>query len=280
MENTSIKSKWIEGDFHFQLEKTVLISVVAYEHPLGIPARFCMGLIPAIVLSKQLESMATRSVIRLIDPTPIANYCNGWKVKESKFKDVVFKFFNYYRVNFFFDEAEQVSSGTLEILNAVGQKLLSSTETTVVDMVQRIRESGKKHGGESGADNAILYMAAHSFSWLDMYYPLVWKKQYSSDDYQFVNLMSKSESRFILIRKFLQEKMPDLSAAIDSIDLFMTVCDTPCYIPLEEEPRLTDLTLNGYDWCYKRYRELKGKSGNHRRAFKDFESLMSFLGLV
>ncbi|MFA6325352.1 MAG: hypothetical protein WCX46_03965 [Candidatus Paceibacterota bacterium] len=279
MENIPIKNKWIEGDFYLQLNKTIQINIVAYEHLLGIPARFCVGLVPAISLSKKLKSMSIKSLIRLIDPTPIANYCNGWKMKESQFKDVISNFLNNQDVKFFFDEAEQVSNGTLEILNTIGQELLSATDTKIVDMVQRIVESGRRHGGELGANNAVLYMAAHPFSWLDMYHPLIWKKQYSSQDYQFVNLMSKSESRFTLVRKFLQEKRPDLSSAVDSIDLYMTVCDTPCYIPLDGEPTFIDLTINGYDWCYKRYKEIKGKSGNHRRATKDFESLISFLEL-
>lgn len=277
MKNVPIKCQWIEGDFYLQLNKTVQISVVAYEHSLGIPARFCIGLVPAIALSKQLKSIAIESVVRLIDPTPIANYCNGWKIKESHFKNVISEFLNNHGVNFFFDEAEQVSDGALEILGAIGQDLLSATDTMVVDMIQRIKESGRKHGGELGANNAILYMAAHPFSWLDMYHPLIWKKHYSLIDYQFVNLMSKSESRFTLIREFLQEKRPDLSTAINSFDLYMTVSDTPCYIPLEDEPTFTDLTFNGYEWCHKRYKELKGKSGNHRRAFKDFELLESFI---
>ncbi|MFA5773246.1 MAG: hypothetical protein WC908_01060 [Candidatus Paceibacterota bacterium] len=276
MENNYIKCQWIEGDFYFQLDKTVQISIVAYEHSLGIPARFCMGLVPAIALSKQLESIAVESVIRLIDPTNIANYCNGWKVKESQFKNVISEFLNNRNVNFFFDEAEQMSEGALEILGAIGQELSFATDTMVIDMIQRIKESGRKHGGELGAQNAILYMVAHPFSWLDMYHPLIWKKNYTSNEYQFVNLMSKSESRFALVRKFLQERRPDLSTIINSTDLYMTVCDTPCYIPLEGEPTFMDLTLNGYDWCLKHYREIKGKSGNHRRAFKDFESLIGF----
>lgn len=272
-----INSQWIEGAFFPDMGKKIQISVVAYEHSLGIPARFCMGLIPAIDLFKQLKSMGLKSSLRLIDPTPIANYCNGWLVKETQFKNVISKFLNKHNVDFFFDEAEQISNDGLEVLNRVGKELLMATDNIIVDMVQRVRESGRKHGGDLGANNAVLYMAAHPFSWLDMYHPLVWKKQYQNDNYQYVNLMSKPESRFTVIRKFLHERSPDMATSIDSIDLYMTVCNTPCYIPLEDEPTFIDLTLKGNDWCLKRYKEIKGKSGNHRRALKDFELLMIFL---
>lgn len=277
-EKVEIECPWIEGIFSLSLDRKVQISIVAYEHALGIPARFCMGLVPAITLSKKLESMKIDTVIRLINPTQIANYCNGWETKDSQFKKVISEFLIKNGVNkFFFDEAEPVSSGAIDILNEIGKEFSLTTDQIIIDMFERIKESGKKHGGELGSKNAILYMSAHPFSWLDMHHPLIWEKSYFHDEYQFVNLMSKSESRFTLIRKFLTERRPDLSTKINSTDLYMTMCDTPCYIPLEEEPTFMDLTIHGYDWCYARYRELKNKSGNHRRAVKDFESLMSFI---
>jgi|GEM_PF-1680461 len=277
MNGNYFKSKWIEGELQIYSGKIVQISVVAYEHILGVPARFCTGLIPAIALSKELKSFGVNSIIRLIDPTPIANHCNDWNVEGFKFKDLLSNFLNFYDVEFFFDEAEQISNESLVLLETIGQELLSTTDISVQNMVQRIKDSGKKHGGDLGEKNSILYMAAHPFSWLDMYHPLVWKKEYPDDVYQFINLMSKSESRFTLIRKFLCEKKPTLCTNFNPVDAYMTVCDTPCYIPLEGEPTFNDLTLNGYEWCHQKYKEIKNKSGNHRRALKDFEALVSFL---
>ncbi len=277
MNYTSIKCPWIVGDFSFQHDKNVQISVVTYEYTLGIPARFCAGLIPPIALSQQLKLLGTESVIRLIDPTSIANYCNGWDIKETRFKTVVCDFFEKMDVKSFFDESEQASAGMVSVLENIGLDLISSTDSMVIDMVSRISESGRKHGGELGASNAILYMAAHPFSWLNMHHPLIWRRQYSSDDYQFVNLMSKPESRFTVIRKFLQQRRPDLSTTNNPTDYCMTVCNTPCYIPIEDEPTFVDLTDLGYDWCHTRYKELKKRSENHRRALKDFESLLHFL---
>lgn len=279
MENVSIKCSLVEQNFFLQPDKKVQISIVAYEHPVGMPARFCAGLFPAIALSRKIELNAIKTIVRLIDPTPIANYCNGWEMRQSQFRDVITKFLSDHNVSLFFDEAEQVDEGTLEILTSLGNELESATDEKVVDMVGRIKESGRKHGGKSGARNSVLYMAAHPFSWLDMYHPLIWKKEYSPECLQFVNLMSKPESRFTVVRKFLQERRPDLCTKFNPVDQYMTVCNTPCYIPLEEEPRFADLVNNGYDWCFKRYQGLKGKSSNHNRAYKDFGALMSFLGL-
>ncbi|MCX6719842.1 MAG: hypothetical protein NTV36_01930 [Candidatus Staskawiczbacteria bacterium] len=275
--NTSLP--FIKGEFSFQPGNTIQISIVAYGHSMGMPARFCTGLIPAIQLSRKLEENEFKSVIRVVDPSPIANHCNGWKQeKQPQFCAVISRFFNQGGTNFFFDTAEQVTSGALEILNALGSELESSVDDNITDMVKRIKESGRRHGGESGAKNSTLYMAAHPFSWLDMYHPLIWKKTYPSEDFQFTNLMSRSEERFAIVRRFLQARRPDLCTANNPVDLYTTTCDTPCYIPLEEEPMLPDLTDHGYDWCWNRYKAIKGKSSNHKRALKDFEVLMSFLG--
>ena len=268
----------VKDSILLRLDTAVQISIVTYEHKAGMPARFCAGLLPAIELVRHLESHSVQSVIRLVDPTPIANYCNGWEIKQSQFRDVITQFLQNADVNFFFDEAEQISNDALEILHQLEVELETSTDENMVDVVQRIQESGRRHGGDSGAKNALLYMAAHPFSWLDMYHQAVWKKRYSQGG-QFVNLMSKSEERFSVVRKFLQNRRPDLSTNINLIDRYVTVCNTPCYIPLDGEPMFEDLSDHGYNWCYEQYRALKKKSGNHERAHRDFRLLMSFLGL-
>lgn len=271
-----IENQWISEGLSLENNNDVHISTVAYEHPAGIPARFCAGLIPSIALSKQLAENNIKPTVRLIDPSSIANYCNGWKDSQSGFKDVLSHFLNGYKVDHYFDQAEQITDDAVDILSNVGSELESSDDPEIIDMVQRIRESGRKHGGELGAKNAILYMAAHPFSWLDMYHPSLWSTKHPADT-TFLNLMSKPESRFTLVRKYLQGKRPDLSSGINSIDRYMTVCNTPCYIPLDGEPTFVDLMNKGYEWCHKRYQEIKGESGNHNRALKDFRALKTFV---
>lgn len=272
-----ILSPWIKDNIILSSGKKVQISLVTYEHRDGMPARFCAGLVPAVALSKQLASMGVESVVRLIDPTPIADYCNGWQAKEPVFRDVISGFMRSHDIDYFFDQSESMTEKTIKVLHNISQELESSTDVAILDMVQRIKDSGRKHGGETGAQNSLLYMAAHPFSWTDMYHPLVWKRQYSSDEFQFVNLMSKPESRFTFIRKFLIEQRPDLSSGVNVVDHYMTVCNTPCYILLEDEPTLRDLTALGYNVCHERYKTIKNKSSNHKRALKDFESLLSFV---
>ncbi|MCX6765106.1 MAG: hypothetical protein NT148_01025 [Candidatus Nealsonbacteria bacterium] len=276
MNNRVIKSPWIVGNLSLRPGNAVQISIVAYEHSAGVPARFCAGLIPAIDVSKQLKQNAFESVVRVIDPTPIANYCNGWQPKQSQLKDLIAKFFNDNGVEFFFDEAEPIGNGALEVLGALAAELEYAKDEKVADMVERIRESGKRHGGDLGSDNSTLYMAAHPFSWLDMHHPLIWKKFYPPDGYHFVNLMSTSEERFTVVRKFLQRRRPDLCTNNNPTDRFMTICNTPCYIPLDGEPTLADLINHGHDWCHSRYCEFKAIGNHHARACKDFEALMAF----
>lgn len=279
MNNVIIRSPWITKKLSLRPGKSVQISIVTYEHAAGIPARFCAGLIPAAGVSKQLLSLGFESVVRVIDPTSIANYCNGWQENQSQFRDVITKFLWDSNVAFFFDEAERVSNGAIDVLSSLGSELEVSRDRKVADIVRSIKESGKRHSGDSGFNNATLYMAAHPFSWLDMHHPLIWKKSYSPTEYHFVNLMSVAEERFIVVRRFLQERRPDLSSNINPIDRFTTLCHIPCYIPVAGEPTFADLVDRGYSWCHNRYSQLATESSNHVYAHKDFKALMSFLRL-
>ena len=103
MEFIRIKNPLIVGEFALDPSKKVLISIVAYEFPKGIPARFYIGLIPAIGLSKQLASFDIQSKIRLVDPTNIAGYCNGWEKKRSQVKDIAAEFLDDHGVDIILD---------------------------------------------------------------------------------------------------------------------------------------------------------------------------------
>ena len=223
---------------------TAQISIVSYEHQLGIPARFCAGLLPAIELYRKFELHGVKSVIRLADPTRIVDYCNGWVISNPIFRDIVSQFLQNNETQFFFDQAEPVGDDALNLLQELGSKLENPGDTIVHDIVQRIRESGRKHGGDVGAKNSIVYMAAHPFSWLNMHHPSLWKKPYPQDC-QLFNLMSRSEERYSFVRKFLQTVRPDLATSNQPFDIYMNVCDTPCYMPLEGEPKYVDLLEHG-----------------------------------
>lgn len=278
MNDLSISSALIKGQFVLKSAAQVQISIVAYEHQAGMPARFYAGLLPAIDLARKIKFRGAKPIIRVIDPSPIANYCNEWEIERPRFRTVIAEFLRNSNVEFFFDTAEKISDESLEVLRALGTELETSTDEKLIAVVRQIRESGRKHGGDSGADNALIYMAAHPFSWLDMYHPLIWKRKYP-EDCQFVNLLSKSEERFSVVRKFLKNRRLDLPMNANPTDQYLTICSTPCYIPLDGEPTLENLADNGYGWCYSRYLEIKKISRNYERACEDFRSLMSFLGL-
>ncbi len=277
MDSISVEPSWWEGNLSFDPRKEVIISVVAYEHVLGMPARICAGLIPAIDLVRQLKKQSVPSRVRLIDPSSIANYCNGWNIKNDSAHEVLGGFLQDHDINFFFDEAEEVRYASLEVLRTVSEKLVSSQDEKIIEMVQRIKESGRRHGGDHGEHHAVLYMSAHPFSWLDLHHQALWSRRFDPEEQSFVNLMSKPESRFTVVRKYLQNLLPDLSSGIAAEDRYMSICNTPCYIPLEGEPTMKDLKLYGFDWCLRVYKARKNLSRNHQRTLKDFETLVSFL---
>ncbi len=277
MNNVKIGSPWVNGNLSLRPKHAVQISIVAYELPSGLPARFCAGLIPVADVVRQLRGLGFKSTVRVIDPTPIASYCNGWPPWQSRFRKVISEFFGSRGITCFFDEAEPPRNGALKLLNSIGAELENSCDQKVSQAIQRIKTSGRRHGGGSGVKNSMLYTAAHPFSWLDMYHPLIWKRAYPKDGNQFINLMSLSEEMFAVARKFLCQRRLDLCTDLNPTDRFMSVCSSPCYIPIDGEPTFTELEIHGADWCLSRYQSLQGTSVKHARALKDFEALIGFL---
>ena len=270
----SLHSPLIEGDFLYR-EENVTISVVAYQHPQGIPARFCAGLIAAIQLYKAIPQ--GKAELRIIDPSPIATYCNNWE-EGREAHSILHQFCRAHGIEPFFDRAEDMTPESLSILRQIGEVLLSAQDPNVKEMVARIQSSGRQHGGAEGERNALLYMAAHPFSWLDMYHSSLWRRRHASQGTRYVNLMSRAEMRFTRIREYLRTHEL-FASGITPEDRYMTVCNTPCYIPFPNEPMHEDLTRNGVEACLERYRAMSRLSENHRRARKDMEALVPFLGM-
>lgn len=253
---------------------TVVISVVAYQHPAGIPARLCAGLLAAIELYHRLPIGVAQ--LRIVDPSPIAAYCNGWSLCNET-TSILQTFCEQASIHPVFDPAQPPCKESLDILQRVGERLMRTENPAVREMIQRIRESGRIHGGANGEQNALIYMAAHPFSWLDQYHPLIWQRRYPRDGCQYVNMLSQAESRFSLIRDELRQQ-PDYPSGLESEDLYMKICNVPCYIPLPQEPTYTEAKRVGWDACLAQYHNLKRLSENHRRATKDMEALIAFLG--
>ncbi|MBI2888615.1 MAG: hypothetical protein HYY10_01700 [Candidatus Liptonbacteria bacterium] len=272
----------MEGPLTLQFRNLVTISVVMYEHREGIPARFFAGLVPALKLAESCElKRHFVTTIRVIDPTSIVNHCNGWSVHSSRMQEFVRQFLaaryqgERHAPPLFFDEAEPVGEAMLKVFRELGAEL-ESAEGKVRDAVVRLKESGRRHGGENGEKNAFLYMAAHPFSWLNFYHPAVWRKR-PSPHCQLINLMSKSEEPFSAVRKFLRQKRPDLVAKVQPVDRYMAVCEHPPYIPLDGEPLCEEVFTKGYGSCLEQYRSLAERGRKYKKALRDFEMLTRFV---
>ncbi len=276
--NKQITEPLIREGIEFTLGRPVQISVVGYEHPAGIPARFLAGFIPAVALSNQLSRENIDSMIRIVDPTAVANHCNGWQSGSSRFHQIISDFLHREEAKFFIDQAEQISETGLETLELVGSKIVRSQDPQIVELVSRIQASGEKHGGENGRKNSILYLAAHPFSWSELYHPSIWKTK-PDNKWAHVNLMSKAEERFSLMRKLIVNDQVNLSSEVNPRDVYMSVCNTPCYMLLEGEPTFDDFLMRGHEWCRGRYSDLKRRNRNYERIARDFEVICSHLRL-
>lgn len=257
--------------------KVHILSVVCYAYPSHVPARLCAGLVPAVALARALQSHGIRAHIRIIDPSPIASYCNGWDTDQRCAQEAVLTFCTHNAVACTIYRAKSVSTDSLTVMHTLGDSLSMASSAEVASMVERICTSGERHGGSRGRQNALLYMAAHPFSWLDMQNDLFWPERFPSTEYACINIVSKAEERYSLIRSYLCNTHPELRSQNRPHDVTMSICGTPSYVPLPEEPTLDDMRTHGHQWCLERYASLRSKSENHRRAHRDFMHFMDYL---
>ncbi|MBU6323197.1 MAG: hypothetical protein KGI41_04205 [Patescibacteria group bacterium] len=265
----------IAGSVTLRGDAKAVISTVAYEHPDGMPARFAAGLIPAFVLARQLRERGIFTIVRIIDPTRVANYCNGWQMGSDKLDQVVGELAAMLEDRISTTESCMPLTGTsIRLLRSLANEL-EEADGAVGEMLERLRCSGRRHGGENGARNVALYAAAHPFSWLDLLHDSLWRGR-SYEAYQHINLMSKPESRFSVMRAYLRDRHPEIASKAPRIDLEMKVCNTPCYLRLDDEPTFDDFMRDGYDTTLETYYALRTRSQNHRRAYNDFKVLSRY----
>ena len=263
---------------------TIQINVVVYGSPLGIPARFFAGLIPAVLLAKKFRSMGKEVILRAFCSIHIATFCNGWQgdlaaVQNRKAINFAEWFFDRHNISFFIDYSCQVSDEMKTILGHLEAAI--KEEPTLQGVVGKLQGSGFRYGGEVGRERSILYAAAHPFGWQDLWHPSVWLKK-PDENTAVVNVMSESEKSFSMVRKFLVDRFSEYRLPRVN-DVLTKTCQVPHYILFPGEPTMEDLQRKGIAACVQRYgRMLELASSDSERTMvqkllKDFVSVCEFL---
>lgn len=271
-----LESKYWEGSIFVDETKQVVVSVVAYEHARGIPARFFAGIYPAFELARKILDAGGKACVRIVNPLSIACYCNGWSHTNERLTQILARL-NCCNIQFEQHLSQEVDGQMIDVLSTLACRLEGELGKDH-RLLQSIRQSGYKNGGQAGEANALLYAAAHPFSWLDMCHESVWKMVTNITNTHFIHLVSKSEERFAALRATLCTVAPEyLIEGIKVDERFLTVCNVPAYLPLDEEPLFEELGTRGHEECHRIYSRLKKEKGeNYRRIIKDFEFAQQF----
>lgn len=262
--------------------KELVISIVAYETPDGLPARFLAGVMPAIDVAQKATESGISTVVRVIDPAPIASHFNGWDAYPTSHHELLSSFFGQCGVKFYIDRAATVTPDmecVIDSLASVLNELLNQdgvSESASIAAYKQLLKSAEKRGQE-GLKNTLRYVAAHPFSWLEFYHESLWSNRHNLDAH-YINLMSKSESRFTAVGDLLLGYGTDFCSGLKPKRYHFTCCKMPSYVRQPDEPSFVDLKTIGPRACLERYGELAKRDSSRFRGPKgDLDLFLTFL---
>lgn len=144
----------------------IQINVAVYGSPFGVPARFFVGLIPAVLIARKFSDLKKKVVIRAFDPVRITAYCNGWQddavfVQNENAVHLAENFFREHNVPSFISYSCPVTDEMRTVLSSLADAI--KNEPTLKEIVEKLEASGSRYGGALGKERSIFYAAAHAF---------------------------------------------------------------------------------------------------------------------
>ena len=268
----------------------------------ALPARFLSGFLSTFSLAEMIQERTQgRAVpqVRIFIPSNISMFINGIGFESAQrqiergtslIETLVRNHFP--SVNIFFDRDQPVSETGLQILKDVADLFMVHTDND--SLIQGIRESGMRRGGEVGASRALLYAAHHPFGWNDLHHVAIFEED---PPFTVVNTLPPSEKRFAQVRRSIREHIVNsghrsLICGGKRFDLVMMMCEQPHYLLIADksgkplEPTLDDLfsatcreILESIE-ARRKEEQTPWLRDNLRRARIDFERLLTKLGGV
>lgn len=263
-----------------------------------LPARFLSGFLSGFGLAEMIEKSTkgrSKPKVRIFIPDNISTFVNGIRnedasrqIEEGTRLLQAFVAKQFPTIEVFFENDRPVGREASEKLKQVVDLFVDETGD---NELQRIRESGRRRGGEQGAQNALTYAAHHAFGWSDLHSSVIFEQH---PPFTVINTLPPSEKPFIGIRQTIKQHVADsLSADLlcqgKRFDLLVMMSDRPHYLLITNpdgeslEPTVSDLVsascgeiLDRLDVASKA-EKAPWTRDNLRRARSDFERVLSVL---
>lgn len=263
-----------------------------------LPARFLSGFLStfglAEIIQKETKDRA-QAHVRIFIPQNISAAVN--EINPSVLEDQVTKGtrlieemakIHFPTIQVFFEKDEPFTRDSLETLRNITDLFINHIDET---SLEKIRESGRKRGGEQGERNALIYSAHHSFGWSDLHNGAIFKQK---PPFTVINTLPPSDKPFTNVRRVIREHIVKSEHAHmvcegKRFDLSIMMCDRAHYLLITDqigtilEPTLDDLfsVSSGeiLDLLRKKTEEAQSPwvKDNLRKARIDFEKLLKKL---
>lgn len=259
-----------------------------------LPARFLTGFISTFTLAQSIQELSEGSIqpkIRIFRPRRISQFINGISdssaatqiaqgnaLLESFAKD------HFPDVQFFIEDDQEVSEQAVAVLGKLSDLLDVHCNPEVI---QQVKDSGRKRGGEQGEKKALLYVAHHPFGWSDFHDPSIFSIKPAET---VINTLPPSERKYTAAREELKKIVPrELKEIVifgERQEMVINMCGTPHYIFVDDEqgnraePTISEvLGVTGGEVLRDmeaRFRSEKNTflKDNLRRSFRDLEKLL------
>lgn len=261
-----------------------------------LPARFLSGFLSGFGLAETIQKSTkgkSTPIVRIFIPRHISAFVNGIEndavesqVQEGTKLLQALVESRFPTIQVFFEKDKPITESALEKLTEVADLFVNETEDVEL---QRIRESGRRRGGEQGAQNALTYAAHHAFGWSDLHSMAIFEQR---PPFTVINALPPSERPFVNVRQTIKQhvedsKSTDLLCQGKRFDLLMMMSDRPHYLLITDqdgkvlEPTTSDLVSASCGEILDRL-AMAAKDekapwirDNLRRARSDFERLLN-----
>lgn len=220
----------------------------------GLPARYLTGFLSTFALADTIHETTkgrAQSKVRIFVPSAISHHANGishetiaTQISEGTHMLQQMAENHFEHIELFVEKDQPMSQQALDVLEGIAS-LAGTIDDKTID---RIKQNGRRRGGEQGEKEALIYTAHHLLGWKDMEHAAVFAEV---APFTVINTMPPSEKPYTAMRGALLDrlKQSDFAPFVrqgQTIDMVMKMSDRPHYLFITDnqgkliEPSLAD----------------------------------------
>jgi hypothetical protein len=277
-------------------ESLVINNVFGINTEGEMPVRFLSGFISTFELAKTIQEGTDGEIVprvRIFRPLQMCKFMNGITEARAESQiqqgnEMLSAFADHYfpDIEFGIEDDQEITPETISVLGTVKGLVEEHCDE---ELLGKVKDSGRRRGGEQGERNAMWYVAHHPFGWQDAHHPSVFATPPAETT---VNTLPPSERAYAKIRETVRTVLSGhdrLSLPTTQRELYINMCGTPHYLFVEngageiQEPSMRDvLSITGGEVLRdmeQRFKSEKDKylKDNLRRVHRDTQRLMQVL---